>query len=122
TSMVMHVLNGMNRDFDYLIGAEIEGFDHMVRLSKDAPVIIIEGDDYLASAEDRRPKFLLYKANIGLISGIAWDHVDVYPTFEKYLEQFKRFIESIEPKGTLIYNKEDKKVQELVSNNMSKIN
>jgi len=122
TSMIMHVLNELGRDFDYVVGAELDGFENMVRLSKDAPCIIIEGDDYFASAEDRRPKFLLYKANIGLISGLAWDHVDVYPTFESYLQQFKLFIESIEPKGTLIYNKEDKKVQELVSEDNSKIN
>jgi|SRR5690606_30486138 len=122
TSMIMHVLNDLGRDFDYVVGAELEGFDHMVRLSKDAPCIIIEGDDYFASAEDKRPKFLLYKANIGLISGLAWDHVDVYPTFESYLQQFRYFIESIEPKGTLIYNKEDRKVQELVSEDNSKIN
>jgi len=122
TSMIMHVLKELDRDFDYVVGAELEGFENMVRLSKDAPVIIIEGDDYLASAEDKRPKFLLYKANIALISGIAWDHADVYPTFDSYLHQFKLFIESIAPKGTLIYNKEDKKVQELVSDDDSKIN
>ena len=122
TSMIMHVLKELERDFDYVVGAELEGFDNMVRLSKEAPYIIIEGDDYFASAEDQRPKFLLYKANIALITGIAWDHADVYPTFEIYLQQFKRFIESIEPKGTLIYNKEDKKVQELVSEDNSKIN
>jgi len=122
TSMIMHVLKELNRDFDYVVGAELEGFENMVQLSKDAPYIIIEGDDYYASVLDKRPKFLLYKANIGLISGIAWDHVDVYPTFEIYLQQFKLFIESIEPKGTLIYNKEDKKVQELVSDDNSKIN
>ena len=122
TSMIMHVLKELDRDFDYVVGAELEGFENMVRLSKDAPYIIIEGDDYYASILDKRPKFLLYKANIGLISGIAWDHVDVYPTFEIYLQQFKLFIESIEPKGTLIYNKEDKKVQELVSDDNSKIN
>lgn len=122
TSMIMHVLKELERDFDYVVGAELEGFENMVRLSKDAPVIIIEGDDYFASAEDQQPKFLLYKANIGLISGLAWDHVDVYPTFESYVQQFRLFIESIEPKGTLIYNKEDKKVQEIVSEDSSKIN
>src|SRR3546814_11650637 len=94
----------------------------MVKITKDAPVIIIEGDEYLASAEDQRPKFLIYKANIGLISGISWDHINVFPTFEDYLEQFTLFIQSIEPKGTLVYNKEDNKVQEIVSADYSNIN
>src|SRR3546814_285514 len=94
----------------------------MVKITKDAPVIIIEGDEYLASAEDQRPKFLIYKANIGLISGISWDHINVFPTFEDYLEQFTLFIQSIEPKGILVYNKEDKKVQEIVSADDSNIN
>src|SRR5690606_4159127 len=122
TSMIMHALKELGRDFDYVVGAKLDGFETMVRISKDAPVVIIEVDDYFASAEDKRPKFLLYKANIALISGIAWDHADVYPTFELYLEQYRLFIESISPKGTFIYNKEDKKVQELVSNDNSKIN
>lgn len=122
TSMIMHVLQELERDFDYVVGAELEGFENSVRISKDAPIIIIEGDDYLASVEDKRPKFLLYKANIALISGLAWDHVDVYPTFDSYLHQFNLFIKSIEPKGTLIYNKEDKKVQELVAEDSSNIN
>ena len=122
TSMIMHVLKELDREFDYVVGGKLKGFENMVRISKDAPIIIIEGDDNFASVEDKRPKFLLYKANIALISGIAWDHVDIYPTFESYLSQFKLFIESIAPKGTLIYNKEDKRVQELVSENNSRIN
>ncbi|TCK85235.1 UDP-N-acetylmuramate--L-alanine ligase [Albibacterium bauzanense] len=122
TSMIMHVLKELGREFDYVVGAKLNDFENMVRISKDAPIIIIEGDDNFASVEDKRPKFLLYKANIALISGIAWDHVDIYPTFESYLRQFKLFIESIAPKGTLIYNKEDKQVQELVSENNSRIN
>lgn len=122
TSMIMHVLRKLNRDFDYVIGAQFEGFDHTVELSKEAPLIILEGDEYLASAEDRRPKMLIYKANIALISGISWDHKNVFPTFEDYLNQFKLFIESIEEKGTLVYNKEDKNVQALVSANSSNIN
>src|SRR5690606_2279316 len=122
TSMIMHVLKELERDFDYVVGDELEGFDNMVRLSKEAPYIIIEGDDYFASAEDQRPKFLLYKANIALIIGIAWGHADVYPRVEIYLQQCKRCIERIERKGTLIYNKEDKKVQEMVSEDNSKVN
>lgn len=122
TSMIMHVLKVLGRDFDYLVGAKLEGFETMVKITKDAPLIIVEGDEYLASAIDRRPKFLLYRANIALISGIAWDHINVFPTYQEYLEQFELFIESIEPKGTLVYNKDDKEVQELVSNNNSSIN
>src|SRR6476659_4652982 len=92
TSMILHVLNFYQKDFDYLVGAQIEGFDNMVRIS-DAPVIIIEGDEYLASPIDRRPKFHLYKANTAVISGVAWDHVNVFPTFESYQEQFNLFID-----------------------------
>jgi len=122
TSMIMHVLKVTGRDFDYVVGAKLEGFDTMVNITKDAPLIIIEGDEYLASAIDRRPKFLLYRANIALISGIAWDHINVFPTYQKYVDQFKLFIKSIEDKGTLVYNKDDKEVQKLVSSDNSNIN
>jgi len=122
TSMIMHVLKSIDRDFDYLVGAKLDEFDCMVRLTKDAPLIVIEGDEYLASAIDQRPKFHLYKPNVALISGIAWDHVNVFPTFENYVNQFRLFIKSIEPKGTLVYNKEDKTLQDLVLEDRSKIN
>ncbi|WP_262246369.1 UDP-N-acetylmuramate--L-alanine ligase [Parapedobacter soli] len=122
TSMVMHVLKSIGRDFDFLVGAKLDDFEHMVKLTKDAPLMIIEGDEYLASAIDRRPKFHLYKPHIALISGVAWDHVNVFPTFENYVNQFRLFIKSIEPKGTLVYNKEDKTLQELVLEDKSKIN
>ncbi|WP_028295641.1 UDP-N-acetylmuramate--L-alanine ligase [Olivibacter sitiensis] len=122
TSMIMHVLKKLNREFDYLVGAKLEGFDTMVRLTKDAPLIIVEGDEYLASPIDKRPKFLLYHANIALISGIAWDHINVFPTYDDYVEQFRLFIQSISPKGTLVYNKDDKEVQKLVNENNAKIN
>src|SRR5690606_39923399 len=89
-------------------------------LTKDAPLIIIEGDEYLASPIDQRPKFYLYKPHIALISGVAWDHVNAFPTFENYVSQFRLFIKSIEPKGTLVYNKEDKTLQELVLEDRSK--
>jgi UDP-N-acetylmuramate: L-alanyl-gamma-D-glutamyl-meso-diaminopimelate ligase len=121
-SMIMHVLRKLNRDFDYVIGAQFDDFEHTVELSKEAPLIIIEGDEYLASVEDKRPKMLIYKANIALISGISWDHKNVFTTFDDYINQFKLFIESIEEKGTLVYNKEDKNVQSLVSANNSNIN
>ncbi|MFC3198018.1 UDP-N-acetylmuramate--L-alanine ligase [Parapedobacter deserti] len=122
TSIIMHVLKSVGRDFDYLVGAKLDEFEGMVKLTKDAPLMIIEGDEYLASAIDQRPKFHLYQPNIALISGVAWDHVNVFPTFESYVNQFRLFIKSIEPKGTLVYNKEDKTLQELVLEDHSKIN
>lgn len=114
TSMILHVLNFYNRDFDYLVGAQLAGFDTMVKLTNEAPVIIIEGDEYLASPIDRRPKFHLYKANVAVISGIAWDHINVFPTFENYVEQFDTFINTIEPGGKLIYCELDAEVRKVV--------
>jgi UDP-N-acetylmuramate: L-alanyl-gamma-D-glutamyl-meso-diaminopimelate ligase len=103
TSMVMHVLNHCGFDFDYMVGAQVEGFDTMVRLSESAPVAIFEGDEYLSSPIDRRPKFHLYHPHIALITGIAWDHINVFPTYEIYKEQFSKFIDLMEPNGTLYY-------------------
>ena len=102
TAMVMHVLKAMGRDFDYLVGSQLEGFDTMVRFS-DAPLMVIEGDEYLTSTLDPVPKFLKYKPQIAMITGIAWDHINVFPSFENYTEQFRLFIESIDPNGSLIY-------------------
>lgn len=106
TSMVLHVLNFYGKDFDYLVGAQLEGFDNMVKLS-DAPVIVLEGDEYLSSPIDLRPKFSWYKPQVALISGIAWDHINVFPTFEKYVEQFEAFIGTIPEDGVLIYFADD---------------
>ncbi len=103
TSMLLHVLNKLGRDADYLVGAQLEGYDCMVRLSENAPIAVIEGDEYLSSPLDRRPKFHLYHPNIALLSGVAWDHINVFPTFENYVEQFRIFIDLIEPNGSLIY-------------------
>src|SRR5690606_35025053 len=89
TSMILHVLKFYNRKFDYLVGAQIEGFDLMVQLSNDAPTIIIEGDEYLSSALEMRSKFLFYHPHIALISGIAWDHFNVFPRFEDYVKAFE---------------------------------
>jgi len=114
TSMILHVLQAAGMDFDYLVGAQLEGFETMVRLTHGASVIVIEGDEYLASPIDRRPKFHLYKADIGVISGIAWDHINVFPTFDNYIEQFKLFIETIEIGGELIYNQTDPVVKKMV--------
>lgn len=102
TSMILHVLDKMNRQFDYMVGAQLEGFDTMVQIT-DAPVIILEGDEYLSSPIDRRPKFHLYYPNIALLSGIAWDHINVFPTFENYVNQFEQFIDLIEEEGSLVY-------------------
>jgi UDP-N-acetylmuramate: L-alanyl-gamma-D-glutamyl-meso-diaminopimelate ligase len=114
TSMILHVLNYYKRDFDYLVGAQLEGFDTMVKVTEEAPLIVIEGDEYLASTIDRRPKFHLYKANIAVISGIAWDHINVFPTFEEYIQQFDLFINTIEPHGKLIFCQKDKILSDLV--------
>ncbi len=116
TSMILHVLKEASVNFDYLVGAQLEGFDTMVKITEDAPLIIIEGDEYLSSPIDRRPKFHLYKANIGVISGVAWDHINVFPTFDIYLEQFKIFIDTIEPNGQLVYCEQDKVLKEMVEN------
>ncbi len=113
TSMVMHVLKHSGKDFDYLVGAKIEGFDVMVKLS-DAPIIVIEGDEYLTSALDLRPKFLHYKPDITLISGIAWDHINVFPDYEDYKNQFDLLIGDTDPAGALIYCSDDDELAELV--------
>jgi len=112
TSMVLHVLEKCNKDFDYMVGAQLEGFDTMVKIT-DAKIIILEGDEYLSSPIDRRPKFHLYHPNIALISGIAWDHINVFPTFENYIEQFSTFIQKIEKDGVLIYCKADDEVNRI---------
>lgn len=114
TSMILHVLNYFGKNFDYLVGAQLEGFETMVKVTSDAPLIIIEGDEYLASPIDRRPKFHLYKAHIAVLSGIAWDHINVFPTFENYLEQFRLFLETIQPGGTIIYSQDDVILKNLV--------
>ena len=113
TSMILHVLNFHNIDHDYMVGAQLEGFECMVKLTENAKIAVLEGDEYLSSPIDRRPKFHLYHPNIALLSGIAWDHINVFPTFENYVEQFKIFIDKIEPNGTIIYCELDDKVKEV---------
>lgn len=103
TSMILHVLKQCKIETDYLVGAQLEGFECMVRLSDTAQVVVLEGDEYLSSPIDRRPKFHLYHPHIALISGIAWDHINVFPTFENYVHQFDEFVKMIEPGGTLVY-------------------
>ncbi|HAF29279.1 MAG TPA: peptidoglycan synthetase [Bacteroidales bacterium] len=121
TSMIMHVLQFNNKSFDYMVGAQIEGFETMVSLSEDAPIAVFEGDEYLSSPIDLRPKFHLYKPHIALISGIAWDHMNVFPTFDNYKEQFSIFIEQIEKEGCLFYCKHDEILKEVVKNSTNHI-
>lgn len=111
TSMILHVLNYHNIKVDYMVGAQLEGFDTMVHLTQENEFIVLEGDEYLSSPMDRRPKFHLYKPNIALLSGIAWDHINVFPTFENYVEQFEIFVNQITQGGILIYNEEDETVK-----------
>jgi UDP-N-acetylmuramate: L-alanyl-gamma-D-glutamyl-meso-diaminopimelate ligase len=113
TSMVLHVAKMLNININYMVGAQLEGYDCMVKLNKEAKFAILEGDEYLSSPIDRRPKFHLYQPNVGFISGIAWDHINVFPTFENYVEQFDIFCSKISPDGCLIYNSEDAAVNAL---------
>jgi UDP-N-acetylmuramate: L-alanyl-gamma-D-glutamyl-meso-diaminopimelate ligase len=115
TSMILHVLKSLNRKFDYLVGARIEGFELMASLS-DAPIIIIEGDEYLASPIDRKAKFLLYQPHIALISGIAWDHINVYPTFKSYTDSFDQLIKQMPKAGHLFFDQTDTSLSDLVKN------
>ena len=117
TAMIMHVLQEAGMAFDFMVGAQLEGFDVMVSMSKGADIMLFEGDEYLTSALDPRPKFHLYRPHIALISGIAWDHINVFPTFEMYKEQFRKFIELIRSDGTLIYYEGDKNLKDLVNSN-----
>jgi UDP-N-acetylmuramate: L-alanyl-gamma-D-glutamyl-meso-diaminopimelate ligase len=114
TAMIMHVLNKVGKDFDYLVGARLEGFEQSVRIT-DAPILVAEGDEYPASVIEKRPKFHFLFPQIAIITGIAWDHINVFPTFENYLEQFIIFINKIEKGGLLIYNEADPELKALVN-------
>ncbi|WP_299387137.1 Mur ligase domain-containing protein [uncultured Lacinutrix sp.] len=114
TSMILHVMHYHDRDVDYMVGAQLEGFDVMVKLTEENDFIVLEGDEYLSSPIDRRPKFHLYKPNIALLSGIAWDHINVFPTYENYVEQFSIFVDSIVQGGSINYNEEDAEVKRVV--------
>lgn len=114
TAAILHVLNHCGINADYMVGAQLKGFDVMVRLSDDADLMIFEGDEYLTSAIDSRPKFHIYRPHIALLSGIAWDHINVFPTWQGYLEEFKMFIKLIEPGGTIVYCSDDKEVVRMV--------
>lgn len=114
TSMVLHVMQYHDIAVDYMVGAQLEGFDTMVHLTEENDFIVLEGDEYLSSPTDRRPKFHLYQPTIALISGIAWDHINVFPTYENYVEQFEIFISKITNGGVLVYNEEDPEVKRIV--------
>ena len=113
TAMILHVMNYHDKEVDYMVGAQLEGFDTMVHLTEENDFIVLEGDEYLSSPIDRRPKFHLYKPKIALLSGIAWDHINVFPTFENYVEQFKIFADSMSRGGILVYNEEDPTVKQV---------
>ena len=124
TSMILHVMHYHNIEVDYMVGAQLEGFETMVHLTHENDFIVLEGDEYLSSPIDRRPKFHLYKPNIALLSGIAWDHINVFPTFENYIEQFEIFVNQITKGGILVYNEEDetvKKVAEETTNTIRRL-
>ncbi len=111
TAMILHALQYAGIKADYMVGAQLEGFEVMVKLSDDAEIMVLEGDEYLTSPIDRRPKFHLYMPDVALISGIAWDHINVFPTFEIYKEQFAQFANLITPNGTLVYCADDDNVK-----------
>ncbi len=124
TSMILHVLHYYSKEVDYMVGAQLEGFETMVHLTEENDFMVLEGDEYLSSPIDRRPKFHLYQPNIALLSGIAWDHINVFTTFKDYVKQFELFISQITPGGILIYNEEDpvvKQLAEATTNTIRKI-
>jgi UDP-N-acetylmuramate: L-alanyl-gamma-D-glutamyl-meso-diaminopimelate ligase len=121
TSMIMHVLRYNQIAFDYMVGAQLEGFDTMVSLTEGAKIAIFEGDEYLSSPIDRRPKFHLYFPNIALLSGISWDHINVFPTFPFYVEQFQIFVDLIKPNGSLIYFENDENLKQIAAKSRADI-
>ncbi|MCD8422200.1 UDP-N-acetylmuramate--L-alanine ligase [Tenacibaculum finnmarkense] len=121
TSMILHVMNYHEREVDYMVGAQLDGFETMVHLTKENEFIVLEGDEYLSSPIDMRPKFHLYKPNIALLSGISWDHINVFPTIENYNEQFKIFTDSLINGGMMVYNEQDTVVKDIVENSTNAI-
>ncbi len=121
TSMLLHVFKKLKMDVDYMVGAQLEGYDCMVKITDDAEIMVLEGDEYLSSPIDRRPKFHLYYPDVALISGIAWDHINVFPTWENYIEQFDIFCQKIAKNGVLTYASNDQEVSRLGEKYASKI-
>ncbi|MCT4586544.1 MAG: Mur ligase family protein [Carboxylicivirga sp.] len=122
TAMVMHVLKHLNMDFDYMVGAQLDGFDTMVRLTHEAPIAVFEGDEYLSSPIDLTPKFHWYKPHIAMLTGIAWDHMNVFPTWDGYIDQFRIFADSIIKNGSLIYFDGDGELAKIASTNEDRLN
>jgi UDP-N-acetylmuramate: L-alanyl-gamma-D-glutamyl-meso-diaminopimelate ligase len=120
TSMTMHILKHQGMDFDYLVGARVAGFDQSVKLS-DAPIIVLEGDEYPASAEERRPKIFFYHPHISVLSGIAWDHINVFPTYDNYFFQFQQYLHHMEKGTSVFYNGEDTEVIRAISTSGDKV-
>lgn len=121
TSMILHVLKYHEVKVDFMVGAQLDGFDRMVHLTDENEIIVLEGDEYLSSPIDLRPKFHLYKANIALLSGIAWDHINVFPTFENYVDQFRIFVDTMVKGGMMVYNAEDEVVKQVVEQTSNQI-
>ena len=121
SAMILHVLGFHDLDTDFMIGAQLDGFNTMVKITPENEFMLLEGDEYLSSPIDLRPKFIHYKPNITLISGIAWDHVNVFPTFEEYKNQFKKLLDVVEPGGVVIYNQTDPEVAEIVENHTAEL-
>lgn len=121
TAMILHALQALNIKTDYMVGAMLEGFEVMVKVEDDSKYMVLEGDEYLSSTLDRRPKFHLYKPDIAIINGIAWDHINVFPTFENYVEQFKIFADKIETGGRLIYFDKDENIRNIAANSREDI-
>lgn len=121
TSMILHVMNYHEKEVDYMVGASLAGLENPVHLTEENDFIVIEGDEYLSSPIDRRPKFHLYKPNIALLSGIAWDHINVFPSYENYVEQFRIFVDSIVNGGILVYNEEDQEVENIATSTQNPI-
>ena len=120
TSMIMHILKQNDIDFDYLVGARVAGFDQSVQLT-DAPIIILEGDEYPASVEEKRPKIFFYHPHISVLSGIAWDHINVFPTYEIYFNQFEQYLQGIDSNAKLFYNNEDDEVRRVIKTSGAKL-
>lgn len=122
TAIIMHVLKHSDREFDYVVGALLEGFENIVKLTDSAPIVIMEGDEYFSSALDKTPKFLNYEHHIGLISGIAWDHINAYKTVDEYMKQFEIFADTTPKAGSLIFCEEDDLSMVIASNERADVN
>ena len=116
TSMILFVLRRLGIEADYMVGAQIEGFNRMVRLSDTAKYAVFEGDEYLTSPLDLRSKFLWYHPHVAILTGIAWDHINVFPTFPQYVDTFRQFVDTIEPNGAFIYFDEDENLNTIATN------